>query len=333
MNLNFLDKRLLFQKVPDDNFTAHGYSEQPTTRLHFLGVASGLGAIDQGCALGPLNFLTQVMTTQFQDHGIHVIKDLALRIDGEKRIIDSLSSIHSLLHQLASRIHKLVLQEEKFLVMGGDHSCAIGTWSGASLALSESGPIGLLWIDAHMDSHTPVTSHTGALHGMPLACLLGYGDQRFTGLLQQSPKLQADKVCLLAARSYESEEARLLDRLGVKVIFMDEIKQQGLATCVCKALEIVNSNNSNFGISLDLDALDPLDAPGVGSPVVDGINARQLISSLKNIAARPGFIGMEIAEFNPCYDQAGKTRQICIDLITHVYGRNAKEGESHEQHH
>lgn len=331
MKLQLLDKQVLFQQVQGNDFVNPGFSEQLFTRLHFLGVASGLGAKDQGCAQGPLSFLKPRLTRQFKDHGIDLIQDLLLRADHEHRITDSMAWLRTQFQLLATHVQELVQQQEKFLVMGGDHSCAIGTWSGASVALSnkpESGPLGLLWIDAHMDSHTPETSHTGALHGMPLACLLGYGDPRFTGLLRQTTKLQTDKVCLLGVRSYEPEEAELLDRMGVTIIFMDEIKQQGLTRCMRKALDIVTSHNGGFGISLDLDAIDPQDAPGVGSPTADGIVASQLISNLENMVSTPGFVGMEIAELNPLRDREGNTEQICVDLINHVYAPEGKKRRS-----
>jgi len=226
----------------------------------------------------------------------------------------SLRHLSRCLHTLAERVAGLTYAQQRFLVIGGDHSCAIGTWSGAAAGLAGQGPLGLLWIDAHMDSHTPETSPSGALHGMPLACLLGHGEDAYTQLLHPGTKLRPQDICLLGVRSYEPAEARLLQQLGVRVLFMEDIHTRGLVPCMREAHRIVSRDTAGFGISIDLDAIDPHDAPGVGSPVKDGIPARDLRQALQWIAADADLIGLEIAELNPLLDSGDKTLQAAIEM-------------------
>jgi arginase len=200
------------------------------------------------------------------------------------------------------------------LVLGGDHSCGIGTWSGMHQTLWQHGAMGLLWIDAHMDSHTPDTTPTGALHGMPLAALLGYGDPRLVGLCGVQAKLAARHVCLVGVRSFEPGEADLVERLGVRVFFADEVRQRGLPAVMAEALAIVQSGTAGFGVSIDLDAVDPVDAPGVGSPVSGGIGGEELAEALKVLAENPRLLGLEIVEYNPFLDAGGATRELALLL-------------------
>jgi arginase len=200
------------------------------------------------------------------------------------------------------------------LVLGGDHSCGIGTWSGVHQTVWQSGPLGLIWIDAHMDSHTPETTPTGALHGMPLAALMGHGDSRLTGLCGVHAKLAPRHVCLIGVRSFEPGEADLVERLGVRVFFADEVRARGMPAVLADALAIVQAETVGFGVSIDLDAIDPADAPGVGSPVRGGIKGEELVAALGVLADNPRLLGLEIVEYNPFLDPLGATRELALRL-------------------
>jgi arginase len=200
------------------------------------------------------------------------------------------------------------------LVLGGDHSCGIGTWSGVHQTVWQHGALGLLWIDAHMDSHTPDTTPSGALHGMPLATLLGHGDPRLVGLGGIQAKLAPRHVCLIGVRSFEPGEAKLVERLGVRVFFADEIRRRGLPAVMADALAIVQSGTAGFGVSIDLDAVDPADAPGVGSPVSGGLGGDELAAALRVLPENPRLLGFEIVEYNPFLDAAGTTRELALQL-------------------
>lgn len=201
------------------------------------------------------------------------------------------------------------------LIFGGDHSMAMGSWSGVASALD--GNLGLIWFDAHMDSHTPETSHSGAYHGMPLATLLGQGDDRLCSI-GKNPALKAQNICLIGIRSYEKEEKQLLDSLGVRVFYMDEIEQKGLEFVTGRALEIVSKNTQGFGVTVDIDVIDPVDAPGTGSKEHGGIKLDNMVKSLEMMKNNDHLMAIEIAEFNPNLDQNNKTYDLIISLLKAV---------------
>jgi len=186
-------------------------------------------------------------------------------------------------------------------------------WGGRRMR--QRGPLGLLWVDAHMDSHTPDTSPSGALHGMPLACLLGYGERELTEVAYPGPKLQPQHVCIVGVRSFEEGEARLLEVLGVRVFFMQEVQRIGPEAVMQEAMEIVSQETAAFGISIDMDAIDPLDAPGVGSPAPLGIAGRALVECMGMVAQQPKLAGIEVTEFNPLRDVNKKTAKLVGDLL------------------
>jgi arginase len=216
-------------------------------------------------------------------------------------------------------VRETLAQGEFPLVIGGDHSCAIGTWSGVAAA-HRPDEIGLLWIDAHLDSHTPQTSHTGLIYGMPLAALLGHGEREFTECLVPGAKVLPEHVCVLGARSYEPEERALLDRIGVRVIGMEEIGRCGVAAALAQALAVVGSAPGGYGVSLDLDVLDPRDAPGVGTPAPGGLRAAELVPALAAIGRDGRLRALEIAEYNPRRDRNGVTAAHALAIAEAITG-------------
>ncbi|MCC6472255.1 MAG: ornithine--oxo-acid transaminase, partial [Burkholderiales bacterium] len=195
------------------------------------------------------------------------------------------------------------------LVLGGDHSIAMGTWRGVTEAAGA--PIGLLWIDAHLDAHTHQTSHSGRLHGMPLAALLGQGGE---GLCAERAVLQPQHVCVVGARSFEPEEAALLAALGVRVYSMREIEQRSLKAVLEEALARVRGGTAGYGVSIDLDAVDPADAPGVTTPVPHGLRGEALSAVLGELAGGAPPLAVEIAEFDPHRDIGGVTARLVLQL-------------------
>jgi len=280
-----------------------------------IGAASGAGAPDPGCAEGP-DALRHYKT--FHDTPLqHVAWDAILHVPREEQDTP-LHAVAALSARLAAEVGA-VLQAGNFpLVVGGDHSCAIGTWSGVHRALADRGPIGLIWIDAHMDSHTFATTPSGQIHGMPLACLLGHGDAVLTGINGPEAKLRPEHVCLIGVRSFEAGEAALLHRLGVRVFDMDEIRRRGLAGVFDEALAIVRQGTAGFGVSVDMDALDPEEEPGVGSPVPGGLHRAELAAALSHLRGDPAFVAMEIAEYNPRRDRGHATADAAGALVNAI---------------
>lgn len=283
--------------------------------LHFVGVNSCLGAQDQGCSTGPMAVRHAGIEQAFESRRRTQWHNLIVANNPK---LDKSGLIHNICEQLADCCEKIAQSDEEFVVIGGDHSCAIGTWSGVARA-HPGERIGLVWIDAHMDSHLPETSPSEAIHGMPLACLLGHGEKRFRNLAHQEPVLLPQDVCLLGIRSYEPEEKALLDLLGVHVFYMEDVLTLGLHETFTRAWKIATEHTARAGISIDLDAIDPQDAPGVGSPEHNGINATELLSLLSSLKGQPKLTGLEIAELNPARDIDHKTTELCIALAKAVY--------------
>jgi arginase len=223
--------------------------------------------------------------------------------------------INQICTTLAKHIANDIRQKKPFSVIGGDHTSAIGTWSGAYDALHQQGEIGLIWVDAHMDSHTPETTLSGRLHGMPLASLLGYGYASLSTVLHDSPKLKPEHVCLVGVRSFESGESDLLKRLNVRIYFMDEVKSRGIEVVMQEAVTHVKRSTVGYGLSIDLDAFDPEQIPGVDVPVPGGIDPAAFCLSLGDIARDPALIGTELVEFNPAHDRHQKTEQWIATFI------------------
>lgn len=288
-----------------------------TRRIRIIGAASGLGAQDRGCEDGPVAFHRSQAWHELEHHPL---------VDWGKTLfaagapgLSAVSRISKLCHQLADEV-ALALAEKAFpLVIGGDHSVAIGTWSGA--ARTAGAPVGLLWIDAHLDSHTPETTYSGAIHGMPLACLLGRGDKRLLNIGLNGPQVSAAHTVVLGPRSYEPEEMDFLRSIGVTIIDSEAVTARGFAVCLAEAMAIVATAPAGFGVTLDLDAFDPLLAPGVGSPEPDGLRVGDVLLALRHLSAMPGLLALEIAEYNPDRDRQGVTAGLIADLIGEVLPR------------
>lgn len=209
--------------------------------------------------------------------------DKICRFEGDKAIKN--------LSKYFETLRDIVSNAESPVVIGGDHSCAIGTWSGVAKKHQE---FGLIWVDAHMDSHTPETSLTKNVHGMPVANLLGYGD--FANLIE--PKLKPKNLVLIGIRSYDTAEQKLLKNLGVKVFYADDPK--GLDNILSETFNYF-PNNLPLGITVDLDAFDPKYTPGVNTPEPGGLELDEFIKGV-NLYKRKPFCAVEIAEFNPIFD-------------------------------
>ncbi|MGH8657807.1 MAG: arginase [Gammaproteobacteria bacterium] len=296
--------------------------------IRLIGAASAIGAVDKGCAAAPYVLRKRRLERILADHGLKVKWEAILRPEKNAQRELQLSVTKAFLTDLAERVADVLARNLRFAVVGGDHSCAIGTWSGAVAALWPRGPLGLLWVDAHMDSHTPDTSPSGALHGMPLACLLGYGERELTEIICPGPKLQPRHVCIVGVRSFEEGEARLLQRLGVRIFFMQEVQRLGLEAVIQKAIEIVTQETGAFGITIDVDAIDPLDAPGVGTPAPLGVSGPALVECLGMVACQPKLVGLEVTEFNPLRDVNEKTAKLVCDLLAAGFRLPRRESPS-----
>jgi arginase len=198
------------------------------------------------------------------------------------------------------------------VVLGGDHSIAMGTWTGVARAQAHR-PLGLVWLDAHLDAHTVETTPSMNAHGMGVAALLGHGHAPFRALA--GGVLKPQHLCYIGARSFEAGEMALLRRLGVRIIAMDEVKRRGMDWALREAASIALSGTAGFGISIDLDGFDPKDAPGVGLREPDGFRAAPTLAALARLARHPRLRALEIVEYIPEFDDRRRTAHLVRDLI------------------
>jgi arginase len=203
------------------------------------------------------------------------------------------------------------------VVLGGDHSIAMGTWGGVAGALRHrNGPdaaLGLIWFDAHLDAHTADTTPSMNPHGMSGAVLLGHGDADFLAIGGHAVRPQ--HLCYIGARSYEADELALLNRLGVRIFFMEEVRRRGLAAVMAEALAIATQGTVGFGVTIDLDGFEPADAPGIGLKTANGLRRDEMLLALDGLARRPELVGVEIVEYIPELDENWRTAHLVIDLL------------------
>ncbi len=274
-----------------------------------VGIASCLGGNHPDCGLGPQQVRqSALINAMLADH------DLALDWQAVLTPSPALpvnAAVTDLCRQASDWSCRLIAARRPFLFIGGDHSYAMGIWKGAMLGLADN-PMALLWVDAHMDAHTPATTPSGNLHGMPVAGLLGTKHTELEGIYGGGPHLDARFLALLGVRSYEPAEETLLKQNGVKWCPAVDFEAGASAFFELTA-------NQSVGISIDLDGLDPREAPAVGSPVSNGLAVDDLCRLLHDIAMKKQCIGLELAEFSPPRDHEQKTEVAIARLITAVF--------------
>ena len=276
--------------------------------IPWIGLASGIGGSNSGSGEGPL-FLKERLPSQFECRSI-ILPDPKIKMISE--------SIAKSNRKLAELSYDLAEENRFFLSIGGDHSSAIGTWSGVASALRGKGDIGLIWFDAHMDSHTPQTTETGNIHGMPLAVLLGHGEAELTHISDPHPKIKPENLALIGIRDFERGEAELLKELNVRIYFMEEVADRGVDVVMEEALKIVSRNTIGYGFSFDLDGLDPRFISAVGTPVDNGISPDAFLSTLSLLEQFPP-LAFEIVEYNPSLDPELKTLYFIQQLLQAIH--------------
>ena len=290
----------------------HDPAVEMARQIEVIGAAWGLGGADPGCAEAP-GVLAPLLGKRLASCGVAAKTGRILAPTGRER--RKQAAVSHLCAELASAVAESLSRDALPCVLGGDHSCAGGTWTGVSRGLNARGAkaLGLVWVDAHMDAHTPRTSHSGRLHGMPLAWLLGQDDDPLYGLA--TGVVEPQHVCLVGVRSFEPEERERLERLGVRVLYMEDVQRSGVAAALAEALEIANRGTDAFGISVDLDAVTPEEAPGVGTPVERGLRGAELAAALAGIGGRPELAAVELVEYCPRLDPDGRSARVAIDLL------------------
>ncbi len=208
------------------------------------------------------------------------------------------------------------------VVLGGDHSVAVGTVAGTSSFYRRKGEkIGLLWIDAHADMNTPESSPGGNVHGMPLACCIGLGPPQLVTIRGFSPKVNAVSVALVGVRDVDELERLNVRGSGMTVFTMRDIDERGLRAVIEDALRVVSEGTAGFHLSLDMDYLDPIEAPGVGTPVRGGGTYREAHLAMEMICDSGRMRSMDVVEVNPVLDDRNRTADLAVELVTSALGK------------
>jgi arginase len=239
---------------------------------------------------------------------------------GEKlRYLDALVEINL---ALAERVAAVVAEGSFPLILGGDHSLSIGSING----VARGRRMGVIWIDAHGDFNTPETTPSGNIHGMSVAALTGRGHPLLASLLNPSePKgravLRDADVAMVGIRDLDMHEREALRASGIQVFTMHDIDRRGLASVMEEAIMRVSVNTAGFHVSLDMDALDPVEAPGVGTPVLGGISYREAHLTMELVAQSGKQVGMDLVEVNPILDQRNATAELAVEFALSALGK------------
>ncbi|MDI1227607.1 MAG: arginase [bacterium] len=294
-------------------------------RTDIIGFDSGWGCANFRCEDGPISvdmasLLAKLASLDVQAKWRGPIGAKFLgRHEDVKVKMDSLAHVLTGLKRLSNTVRETVGNGNIPIVIGGDHSSAIGTWSGAVAAKKAHGKFGLIWVDAHMDCHTIETSYQGKWggwwHGQPVTALTGYGLPDLQQVGGVMPKLNPRHISIIGAHSFEPAEVAFAARTGIRVFFLGEVQRRGFKACYDEALLRATDGTDAFGLTIDMDAFRPEDSPGVGSAEDTGLVAAEVLPILNSVARHPRFAALELAEFNPHQDKLKKTGQLIENII------------------
>ena len=223
---------------------------------------------------------------------------------------------------LAREVDEVLEQHMMPLVLGGDHSVAVGTVTGVSQHFRKRNrATGLIWLDAHADMNTPETSPSGNVHGMPLACIVGMGPRELVAIGGYLPKVAPRNTVIVGLRDVDQMEKPHVRESGVRAFTMRDIDERGLRSVMEDAIGLASDGTAGFHLSLDMDFVDPKDAPGVGTPVRGGATYREAHLAMEMIGDSGRMISMEVVEVNPVIDEVNRTADLAVELITSGLGK------------
>jgi arginase len=297
-------------------------------KVTIIGVPMDLGAGRRGVDMGPsairiagLGAGISRLGYQVEDAGnVNVHPPEAVpRSDAHAHFLPEIALV---VQKLADRVKASLEASAIPVILGGDHSIAVGSAAGLAAhhrARGES--IGIVWFDAHTDINTPQSSPSGNIHGMPLAVLLGYGAPELTQVAGFAPKVKPENTVVIGARSVDPGEKELIQSLGVRVYTMSEVDARGMAEILPEALAIASRGTAGFHLTVDMDFIDPLYAPGVGTPERGGATYREAHLGMEMAADTGKVLSVEVVEVNPLYDTANQTGKLAAELVLSALGK------------
>jgi arginase len=297
-------------------------------KIRIIGVPMDLGASRRGVDMGPsalrvagLQARLKQLGRQVEDIGNVVVPQPEEKPYGEKRA-RYLDEIAEACKGLAEMVKKTLDEDLVPLVLGGDHSIAVGTTAGTAAHFNkESKRAGVIWLDAHGDMNTPESSPSGNVHGMPLASIMGYGPPELTELAGIKPMVEPRNVALVGIRDLDAKERRLVKESGVHIFTMRDIDERGMREVMADALRFASDDTAGIAVSLDMDFVDPTDAPGVGTPVRGGVTYREAHLALEMIADSRSMVSFELVEINPVIDLHNMTALLGVELVLSGLGK------------
>jgi arginase len=258
---------------------------------------------------------------QVEDIGNISVKQPEEMSYGEKRA-KYLAEIADACKDLAAMVEKSLEESMLPVVLGGDHSIAAGSLSGvAGYFRKKEKKIGLIWLDAHGDINTPESSPSGNVHGMPLAAAMGYGATELVELQGFKPKVEPQNISLVGIRDLDAQEKKLAKKSGVHVFTMRDIDERGMREVMSDALKYAMDDTDGISVSLDMDFVDPSDAPGVGTPVRGGVTYREAHLALEMLADTEAMVSLEVVEINPVIDEHNRTALLGVELVLSGLGK------------
>jgi arginase len=298
------------------------------SHIAIIGAPLDLGQGRRGVDMGPSALRVANLNARVASLG-YTVEDLGnVRVDqaeaspeGDPRA-KYLPQIAATCQRLAVLVGETLSRGSVPVVLGGDHSVAIGTASGVSQYFREQNrAVGLIWLDAHADMNTPESSPSGNVHGMPLACIVGSGPAELTGLFGYQPKVAPKNVVIVGLRDVDQTEKPHVRELGVHAFTMREIDERGMRSVMDEALRLASDGTAGFHLSLDMDFVDPKDAPGVGTPVRGGVTYREAHLAMEMICDSRRMVSMEVVEVNPVIDEVNRTADLAVELVMSGLGK------------
>lgn len=298
------------------------------SKISIVGVPMDLGADRRGVDMGPSALRYADLNEKLQALGYEVddLGDLDVIIPETRHFGDPhakyLKEIADACTHLANLVLEIHTDHRTPIVLGGDHSIAVGTMSGMAESFRrQNAKIGLMWFDAHADFNTPQISPSGNVHGMPMAAIMGYGPIELTHIFGFSPKIQPERAVMIGIREVDPQERELVKSSGVRVFTMKEIDRRGIGSVMDEALSIVTKDTDGFSVTLDADFLDPYESPGVATPVRGGADYREAHLAMEMVADTKKMVSFEITEINPILDVHNKTAHFGMELILSAFGK------------
>ncbi len=297
--------------------------ERSRRPLRIIGVPSDLGQGRRGVDMGPSAIRYAGLIERLRDLG-YLVEDMGnidvptpeSRTQGLEKL-KYLDQVRAVCDELRVLVRDAIKSGYMPIILGGDHSLAIGSVAGS---VEASGQLGCIWFDAHGDMNTDKTTPSGNIHGMPLAASLGLGHPDLTELGGIKPKLRAENVVLVGARSIDQDERTLIRQSGMHVFTMPDVDEMGVSAVMRKAIEIATNGTQGVHLSVDLDALDPMYAPGVGTAVHGGFTYREGHLAMELLAASRCVTSVDFVEVNPILDSKNRTGKMAVELASSLLG-------------